>query len=60
MTTQCMRWISEVLGIPPTIPLSYKDAGHGRAAMSDLGAYASRGTYTSGHAAVKTAHRVTR
>ena len=52
VTTQCML-ISEVLGIPlDHIAYIKTDTD---AAMSDLGAYASRGTYTSGHAAVKTA-----
>ena len=52
VTTQCML-ISEVLGIPlDHITYIKTDTD---AAMSDLGAYASRGTYTSGHAAVKTA-----
>ncbi|MCB6202269.1 xanthine dehydrogenase family protein molybdopterin-binding subunit [Extibacter muris] len=52
VTTQCMM-ISEVLGIPlDSIAYIKTDTD---AAMADLGAYASRGTYTSGHAAVKTA-----
>ena len=52
VTTQCMM-ISEVLGIPlDNISYIKTDTD---AAMSDLGAYASRGTYTSGHAALKTA-----
>ena len=52
VTTQCMM-ISEVLGIPlDHITYIKTDTD---AAMSDLGAYASRGTYTSGHAALKTA-----
>lgn len=52
VTTRCMM-ISEVLGIPlDNISYIKTDTD---AAMSDLGAYASRGTYTSGHAALKTA-----
>lgn len=45
--------ISEVLGIPlDSIAYIKTDTD---ATMANLGAYASRGTYTSGHAAVKTA-----
>lgn len=52
VTTQCLL-IAEVLGMPlEHITYIKTDTD---AAMSDLGAYASRGTYTSGHAAVKTA-----
>lgn len=52
VTTQCMM-ISEILGIPlENITYIKTDTD---ATMSDLGAYASRGTYTSGHAALKTA-----
>lgn len=55
VTTQCML-ISEVLGLPlDQIAYIKTDTD---AAMSDLGAYASRGTYTSGHAAVKAAELI--
>ena len=55
VTTQCML-ISEVLGLPlDEIAYIKTDTD---AAMSDLGAYASRGTFTSGHAAVKAAELI--